>query len=270
MIGNIHLTQSLKGIWVKLLLLCLGLFAFEMLFSILGTSAQIYQGILKDMKDIPPIVEKMMGKGFVEAIVKYGIIAIGYMHPIMMVLFIIFIFIAVSQVVTSEVASGSIGFTLSKPVSRIRIYINLAVLIYVGLGFQALFTYLSSAVGVTLLHSERLSTEPFAALAWNLFLLMVFIAGYIAIFAAISESGKILFTYGGITLIVFYILNTATPLWQPLKYLSPINPFYYYNPMAILVGGRVSLGTSLSLIAVSLAMFAVGGWIFSRRDIAAG
>lgn len=270
MIGNIHLLQSLKGVWVKLLLLCLGLFAFEMLFSILGTSTQIYQGILKDMNDIPPIVEKMMGKGFVEAIVKYGIIAIAHMHPIMMLLFILFIFIAVSQVVTSEVAGGAIGFTLSRPVSRIRIYINLTIVIYVGLGSQALLTYLSSAAGITLLHSERLSTGPFAALAWNLFLLMVFIAGYVAIFAAISDSGKMLFTYGGITLMVFYILNTATPLWQPLKYLSPINPFSYYNPMAIFVGGRVSVGTSISLIAVSLAMFAVGGWIFSRRDIAAG
>lgn len=270
MTGLIHLKQTFKGIWVKLLLLCLGLFVFESLFTILGTSAQIQREILKDMNDIPPMVEKMMGEGFIEAIVRYGIIAIGYMHPFMLILFILTIFIAVSQVITSEIGSGAIGFTLSKPISRKRIYVNLAVVIYVGLAFQAFFCYSASALGIVLFHSERLSTGPFAALSWNLFLLMVLIAGYISIFAAVSDTGKALYTFGGVTLLVFYLLNAAAPLWQPLKYLLPINPFHYFNPMAILVGGRVSAGTSVSLIAASLAMFAVGGWIFSRRDIACG
>ncbi|MCP5103270.1 MAG: ABC transporter permease subunit [bacterium] len=270
MIGNIHLGQSLKGIWVKLLLLCVALFVFQMLFSILGTSEQIYQGIMRDMDDIPPIVEKMFGKDFVAGIVKYGIIAFGYLHPFTMVVFILIVFIAASQMVTSEITGGSIGFILSKPVSRKRIYVNLAIVIYISLALQALFVYASSALGVTLFHGERLSTEPFAALVWNLFLLMVFIAGYIAIFAAVSDTGKALFTWGGVTLLVFYILNTAAPLWQPLKYLAPINPFSYYNPMPILMGSRVGLVQSLTIIGVSLIMFAVGGWIFSRRDIAGG
>jgi ABC-2 type transport system permease protein len=270
MTGMIHLKQTLKGLWVKLLLLCLGLFIFESLFAVLGTSTQIHQGILKDMKDIPPMVEKMMGEKFVEAIIRYGIIAIGYMHPFMLVLFILTIFITVSQVITAEIGSGAIGFTLSKPVSRKRIYVNLAIVIYIGLALQALFAYSASALGIVLFHSDRLSTGPFAALAWNLFLLMVFIGGYISIFAAFSDTGKTLFTFGGVTLLVFYILNAAAPLWQPLNYLLPINPFHYYNPMAIFVGSKVSTGTSISIIIVSLAMFAVGGWVFSRRDIACG
>ena len=270
MIGMIHLKQILKSLWVKLLLLCLGLFVFESLFTILGTSAQIYQGMLKDMKDVPPMVEKMMGEGFIEAILRYGIIAIGYMHPFMMVLFILTIFITVSHVITSEISSGAIGFTLSKPVSRKRIYVNLGIVIYIGLAFQALFAYSASALGVVLFHSERLSTAPFATLTWNLFLIMIFIAGYISIFAAFSDSGKVLFTLGGVTLLVFYLLNAAAPLWKPLNYLLPINPFHYYNPMAIFVGSKVSTGTSILIIFVSLAMFTAGGWIFSRRDIACG
>lgn len=270
MIGNIHLWQSFKGIWVKLLLLCLALFAFEMLFSILGTSEHIYEEIMKDMEDIPPVVEKMFGKEFIAGIIKYGIIAFGFIHPFMMVLFILVIFIAASQMVTSEITGGSIGFILSKPVSRKRIYVNLAIVIYTGLALQGFFVYASSALGIALFHSERLSAEPFAALAWNLFLLMIFIAGYIAVFAAVSDTGKALFTWGGVTLFVFYILNTAEPLWQPLKYLAPVNPFSYYKPMTILMGGRIGLGQSLTLIGVSLVMFAVGGWIFSRRDIAGG
>jgi ABC-type transport system involved in multi-copper enzyme maturation permease subunit len=269
-IGNIHLVQSLKGLWVKLLLIGGALFTFEMLFAIVGTSAQVYQGMLHDMEDIPPMVEKMMGTGFVEAVIKYGVIALGYVHPFMLILFIVFIFIAVSQVVTSEVSSGTIGFTLSKPVSRVRLYINLMIVIYVGLAVLSLFTFLSSALGIVFFYSEKLAFGPFSSLAWNLFLLMVFIAGYIVIFAAISDTGKKLFTIGGITLFAFYILDMATPLWNPLKYLSPVNPFSYYDPMPMLMGSRISSEKSMLIIVVSVVMFGFGAWLFSRRDLASG
>lgn len=270
MTGNIHLQQSLKGIWLKLLLLFIGLFAFEMLFPILGASAQVQQNMLKEMKDIPPMVEKMYGAGFIDALLKYGVIAFGYIHPFVLVLFILYIFIAVSQIVTSEISSGGIGYTLSRPVSRKRIYIDLAIIIYTGLGILALACYSASALGIRLFHGNKLSTDPFAALSWNLFLVMVLIAGYIVIFAAVVETGKALFTWGGIVLLVFYIISLAAPLWKPLEFITPIDPFSYYKPMAILIGSRNGVVESVLFIAVSLVMFAVGGWLFSRRDILTG
>lgn len=270
MIGNIHLQQSLKGIWLKLLLLFIGLFAFEMLFPILGASTNVQQNMLREMKDVPPMVEKMYGAGFMDAIFKYGIIAFGYIHPFVLVLFILYIFITVSQIITSEISGGVIGYTLSKPVSRKRIYINLAIIVYSGLGILALACYSASALGIRLFHGGKLSAEPFAALSWNLFLVMVLIAGYIVIFASVVETGKALFTWGGIVLLVFYIISLAAPLWKPLEFITPIDPFSYYKPMAILIGGRNGFLESVLFIAVSFVMFAIGGWLFSRRDILTG
>jgi ABC-type transport system involved in multi-copper enzyme maturation permease subunit len=270
MTGNIHLLQSLKGIWLKLLLLFCGLFIFEMLFPILGASAQVQQNMLKEMNDIPPMVEKMFGAGFIDALLKYGIIALGYIHPLALVLFILYIFIAVSQIITSEIGSGVIGYTLSKPVSRKRIYFNLAVIIYTGLGLLALACYSASALGIRIFHGAKLSTAPFAALSWNLFLVMSLIAGYIVVFAAAAETGKALFTWGGIALLTFYIISLAAPLWKPLEFITPIDPFSYYKPMAILIGSRTGMVESVLLITASVVMFAVGGWLFSRRDILTG
>lgn len=270
MTGNIHLKQSLKGIWLKFLLLFAALFIFEILFSLLGASAQVQQNILKKMTDIPPVVEKIFGKGFMDALLKYGIIALGYIHPLVLGIFIFFIFAVVSQVVTSEIASGTIGYILSKPVSRKRIYFNLAFVIYPGLGLLSMSTYSSSALGIFIFHKGKLSTDPFAALSWNLFLVMIFIAGYIFIFAALSETGKALFTWGGVVLLAFYFISLAAPLWKPLEIFSPINPFSYYNPMDILMGGRIGFSKSVSLIVVSGIMFMAGAWLFNRRDILTG
>jgi hypothetical protein len=40
--------------------------------------------------------------------------------------------------------------------------------------------------------------------------------------------------------------------------------------MKVLMGGRIGFSTSISIIVVSLAMFAFAGWLFSRRDISSG
>jgi ABC-type transport system involved in multi-copper enzyme maturation permease subunit len=269
-IGNIHLKQSIKGIWKKTLLLCAALFVFLLLFALLGTSVKIQDNIIKDLDEVPQVVQKMFGEGFLEAMLKYGVIAIGYIHPFLLALFIVFIFIASSLMITSEVASGTIGFTLSKSVSRKRIFLNLVLVIIAGLGLLALSTYLSSLAGIVFFHGAKLSAAPFVSLSWNLFLVMLFVAGYIVIFAAVSDSGKALFTWGGVVLLVLYLLSLAAPLWKPLTYLNPINPFAYFEAMKVLMGGRIGFSTSISIIVVSLAMFVFAGWLFSRRDIATG
>jgi ABC-2 type transport system permease protein len=268
--GNIHLKQAVKGLWLKTLLLGVALFTFEMLFTLLGALPKIKASMLEEMKDVPPLVEKMLGKGFIEAMLQYGIIAVGYIHPFMLVIFILFVFIAVSQVVTSEINAGTIGFTLSRPVSRKRIFFNLAILVYTGLAFLAFSTFLSSFLGITLFHSGNLSVHPFASLAWNLYLVMIVITGYIVLFASISDTGKKLFTLGGIVLLVFYILSMAAPLWKPLLVFNPVNPFAYYKPMELLVGGRIGFSKSVVLLVMSVLMFAAATWNFSRRDIASG
>ncbi|MCP4149174.1 MAG: hypothetical protein GY757_15615 [bacterium] len=269
MTGLIHLGQAFKGIWKKLLLLSLALFVFESIFSVLGTSARIKADMARNIGDIPPMAKKMFGEGFAEALLKYGIIALGYIHPFLLVVCVLYIFLAISQILTTEISSGTIGFTLSKPVSRLRIFLNMAIVIYSGLGLIALSAYSASALGISFLHPQ-LSPEPFAALAWNLYLLLVFVAGYLAIFAAISDSSKKLFTYGGVILLLFYILNLASAIWKPLDYLSPINPFSYYNPIAMLMGSRAGVAKSILIFAASGAMFTAAAFIFRRLDISSG
>jgi len=270
MIGNIHLKQSFKGLRFKLLMLCLAIFLFQMLFVVLGTSVDIQNSMLKDLDNVPKFTQKMMGEGFMESLMKYGTLTIGYIHPFTMLVFILFIFMTASHMVTTEISSGTIGFTLSKPLSRKRLYMNMAIIIYGGLLCLSLSAYLATFIGVSLFMTKKLSTAPFVSVCANLFLLMIFVTGYIAIFSAISDTGKKLFTYGGVSLFLFYLLSFAAPLWHPLDYIVPISPFNYYKPMAILMGMRISFSTAVSILVVSVAMFVVAGFIFNRRDIAAG
>ncbi|MCP4213332.1 MAG: hypothetical protein GY765_01690 [bacterium] len=270
MTGMIHLTQSLKGLWKRTAVLALVMFIFHFIFSLVATSATVRQNIVKDMEDVPEVVNKMFGAGFADVLLKYGVIALGYLHPFMMVVLVLYIFIVMSRLLTSEISSGTIGFTLSKSVSRVRLFFNMAVVVYIGLGILCLSAYLSSYSGIRLLHGERLSAAPFVSMAWTLFVLALFLTGYVAIFAAFSDSGRKLYTYAGGLLFFLYLLNLATPLWGPLKIFAPINPFFYYQPISILTGNHMGVGKSVILIAVSISLFSVAACIFRRRDISAG
>jgi len=268
--GTIHLIQSLKGLWKRLLLLAVIIFLFVMMFTLLGASTHIQTEMLEDLQDVPPVVQKIMGQGFMEAMLKYGIISVGYIHPFMFILFITFIFSVYWQVINSELASGTIGFTLSRAISRKRLHFNAAILTYTGLAFLALTAFFAVWLGITLFHQGKMETAPFLSLSFNIYLLMIFIAGYISLFSAFAETGKSFFTYGGLFLFLLYLLDMAANLWEPLGLLSPLNPFNYYNPMRILTGFRPALGESLGILAVSAIMFTISAFLFNRRDLPSG
>lgn len=268
--GNTHLLQNIKGIWKKTLLMSGALFGFELLFVFLSSSATIQKSILRDMDDIPPVVNKMMGEGFMDAMLKYGLIAIGYIHPFMMVILVIFVFMAVSQVMTSQINSGTIGFTLSKPVSRKRMVTNLALISFGGMAVMTFSAFLATSFGIQVFLKGGQPATPFISVAWNLFTVMMFVGGYVVLFAVYTDSGKTLFTRGGVVILLLYIFSLGAGLWEPFNWFSPINPFSYYKPMNILMGNRVDLNTSLMLLAVSAAMFGTAAFLFSKRDISSG
>ncbi|MCK4764113.1 MAG: ABC transporter permease subunit [Candidatus Aminicenantes bacterium] len=268
--GAVHLKQSLKDIWKKMLLMGAALYLFEMLFALLATSAKIQTEMLRDVKEAPAALQKLVGEGFMDAILKYGLITFGYIHPLMFTLFILFIFTAFRQVLAAEIVSGTIGFTLSRPISRKRIYLNLAIIVYAGLAFLALVVFLSTASGIALFHGGKLSPGHFVSLSWNLYLLMVFCAGYIALFSYFTDSGKNFYTYSTVFLFLCYILDMAANLWSPLKFLAPINPFSYYQPMKILTGSRVDFTQSVIILLISGIMFFISALLFNRRDLPNG
>lgn len=265
-----HLKQAIRGLFKKLILVGVAIFLFEILFAGLASSSHINVGMLKKMEDTPPAMMKMMGEGFMEAILKYGVITFGYIHPFLYLLFIVYIFFCFLQLLSGEIFSGSIGYTLSRPIARRTIFINLAIVVYGGLALLMLFPYLSTAIGLWLFYPGHLSIAPFISISWNLYLLAAFIAGYIALFASFADSGKKLFLYSGITLFVFYVADFARRLWPPLEIFSPVNPFSYYDPIRILTGQRVGFSQSLLVLCISGAMFLAAALIFQKKDLPNG
>jgi len=268
--GNIHLKHSLKALWKKILLMGAVLFIFEFLFALTAKSARIKADMVRDLDNMPPMVEKMFGQGFAEVVLKYGIVTFGYLHPFIFIPFIVVMFMSISQMLTSDVGSGAIGFLLSRQLSRRRIFANMGIVIWSGTAILAASVFLASYLGIVFFLDTPIAVASFVNLSWNLFLIMLLISGYTVVFAAISDSGKKLFTYAGVAILFFYLAALAAPLWRPLEVLNPINPFYYYQPIPLLMGQRIAFGTAMTLMVASGALYGIAAQLFSRRDISSG
>jgi ABC-2 type transport system permease protein len=270
MSGRIHLSHSAGALWKKTALIVLAIVLFQLFFVILASSTELKAEIMKDIGEVPEVVQKIFGKGFIDAMIKYGVLAIGYVHPFIYFLYILFIFLAVSQTVMSGISSGTIGFLLSRPVSRTRIFLNMTIIIFTGLALLVLSSYLATSLGVMVFSGGGMSTGPFLPIAANLFLLMFFIGGYIAVIAAVSHSSRSMYTRSGILIFAFYLINLVTPLWKPLKYIAVINPFNYFNPLEILSGRKLSLIAGFAVFFLSVALYTAASRMFNRRDIFSG
>jgi len=267
--GRVHLFYICRKLTKAIILLCLAVFIFEGLFPLLSASAKLKMEMMGDMQNPQPEMLKMMGRDFYDVMMDYGFIVFGYIHPFLLVLLVIYIFYAVSQVLTSEIATGSIGFILSRPVSRMRIYFNLAIVIYSGLAVMSLAALGGTYFGMWIFNVGG-KVPPFLSIVINLYVLMLFIAGYIALFASIADTGKSLFIPSGIILFVFYTIDLISGLWEPFEYISPINPFSYYKPIELLVGQRLDLAAGLAIPVLTALMFWLGARIFSRRNLPSG
>lgn len=267
--GRVHLFYICRKLMKAFVLLCLAAFLFEMLFPLMSGIAKVKMQMMGDMQRQQPEIMRMMGRDFYDAMMDYGFIVFGYIHPFLLVFLILYIFSAVSQVLTSEISSGSIGFILSRPLSRKRIYINLGIVVYMGLALMSLAALGGTYFGMWLFNVGG-KIPPFFSIVINLYVLMLFIAGYIALFAAKSDTSKSLFIPSGIILFVFYAVDLISGIWEPLEYISPINPFSYYKPIELLIGQRLDVIAGIAIPAVSILMFWLGARIFSRRDLPSG
>jgi ABC-2 type transport system permease protein len=198
-----------------------------------------------------------------------GAIAIGFIHPIALILSSVFAVGFATAAIAGERQRGTLEVLLARPIPRRVVYFTLLIcaLIFVAI---VMFAFLAGAfVSATVngvigeIPADRL------ALVWlNGVLLFGAIA---AIGLATSVSFDRLSPALGITLavvLVSYFLQILGSLWPDAKGLQPYSLFHYLDPKAVLTAGANYFNFGL-LAAVALLAIVAALVIFPRRDLAA-
>jgi ABC-2 type transport system permease protein len=198
-----------------------------------------------------------------------GSIALGFIHPIMIILVSIFAVGFATSSIAGERQRGTLEVLLARPVSRRSVYATLAASVAGFIAITVAAFILGGAIGAAVAGvSDELAVERLPLLWLNGVLMF---GSFAAIGLAASVSSDRLAPALGVTvgiLVVMYFLDVLGSLWPDAKGLQPYSLFHYLQAKAILVGEADAFNFGL-LAAVVAAGVAYALVVFPRRDLAA-
>jgi ABC-2 type transport system permease protein len=250
----------------KLLVVCVAIAAWNAFLPVIYQSFGIQMKALVDSGVIP---KQLTNFGGGDVFSLGGAIALGYVHPISIILLSIFAIGFTTSAVAGERQRGTLEVLLARPLSRRQVYATLlvAVLLFIGLVLVAasIGTLLGSAIVGVL---DELPVERLPMLWLNGILLWGALA---AIGLAASVSFDRLTPALGITMaivVVSYFLDILGSLWPDAQGLQKYSLFHYLTARDILGGTVDPIGLAV-LAAVAAIAIAIALVVFPRRDLAA-
>ena len=198
-----------------------------------------------------------------------GSIALGFIHPIAIILTSVFSVGFSASAIAGERQRGTLEVALARPISRRALYLTL---LTASFGFVA--------VTVAALLAGSVTGSTFAGVIgelafWNVPLLwlngVLLFGSFAAVGLAASVSFDRLAPALGLTLgfvVLMYFLDVLGSLWPAAEMLQPYSLFHYLKPKAILLGAAAPFDEAV-LAAVIVVAMAWALQVFPRRDLAA-
>ncbi|MBA2382249.1 MAG: ABC transporter permease subunit, partial [Chloroflexi bacterium] len=232
----------------------------------------IYKSLGSQMKalvDSGVIPKQLTNFGGGDVFSLSGSIAVGFIHPIAIILVSIFAVGFATSAVAGERQRGTLEVILARPISRRSVYLTFlaAALVFIAIVQAAAIAGTILGTGIAGVASE-LQVERLPLLWFNGVLFWGTIG---AIGLAASVSFDRLGPAFGITLalvVVSYFLEILGSLWPDAKGLQPYSLFHYLTPRDVLNGVASASGFALLAVVAAMAI----GWAlfeFPRRDLAA-
>lgn len=251
---------------IKLAVVCLGLIVWGFITPVVYAQFGAQFRVLMENGLIP---EQFAQFGGGDIFSLPGAFALGFIHPISLILNSVFAVGFSTAAVAGERQRGTLEVTLSRPISRRTLYGTLFMASLTFLAATTLALIAGSVAGATFEGvRNELPLRPLPLLWLNGVLLFGVIA---SIGLAASVSFDRFAPALGLTLglvVVSYFLEVLGSLWPDARPLQPCSLFHYLQPKAILTGRGAS--SDLMVLALVLA-FAVtyALVVFPQRDLPA-
>lgn len=215
----------------------------------------------------PGFFKTMLGGDSLKVGNVTGLLAIGYNHPSVLTLFMLYAVGVPTSLLAGEVQKGHMELILSRPVTKTQVYICAGLITVIGMFGLDLLTFLGMVTAVHIYEfGQSVSLYPFVMMIVVGGLLSALVGG-IALFAAACFR---FFPAIGLTvayLILNYFAAIIADMWPRMKWLEPWTIFNYVDESKILGQQIWPVGDMCILIAVFVITVLAGAVIWSRRDL---
>lgn len=242
------------------------IFATQVAVCAIVHDNQQVQSLLKFLEVLPAVVKIALGGDILQAGNAPGLVAIGYQHPFVLFLCLLYAVGAPTILLTFEVQRGHMELVLSRSVTRTQVYVCASVLTLAGMFALVQVMFLGTVAGTSLFQfREPVPLDLFFRIAMNGGL-QAGAAGAVALAVAGVMAGRSLSVGTTLALLVInYFMWIVGQWWPPTEFLLPATLFYYADGAALLRGWPVWDLTMLGGITAIATV--IGGVVWRRRDL---
>jgi ABC-2 type transport system permease protein len=231
------------------------------------------------------------------------VLSVGYVHPLMQILFCIWAIGRAASAVAGEIDRGTMELLLAQPIPRRSVILAHLCVDAVVIPLLCLSMWAGTLLGVRLVgpftpdtaalkafpfpvavDESLLQVDPsaFAPALWNVGGLLFAISG---VTMALSAAGRFRNRVIGLATLVFLLQFLANVVGQMLEgsaWLRPFTVFFYYQPQQIMLanvwvvspaaawgGGPAAVNVLAVLFGVGALGYALALLVFTRRDLPA-
>ena len=217
--------------------------------------------------DMLPFIKTLFGGESLQVGNISGLIAIGYNHPLVLTLYMLFAVGVPTGLLAGEVQKGTMELILSRQVTKIHVYICAGFITITGMFALVLVMFGGTIVATNLYDfGQAIPLYSFFKAAINGGLLASAVGG-IALLAAACFQRNTAVWLTVAYLVANYFVSVIAEWWSRMTWLKPTTIFYYVNGQKIFSGGGWPLGDMSVLVLILAVSTILGGIIWSRRDL---
>lgn len=215
---------------------------------------------------MPSIVKATLGGEMVRLGNTAGLLAIGYNHPFVMFLFMLFAVGTPTGLLAGEVQRGTMELILSRPTTKTQVYLCAGILTLVGMFALALVMFLGTVAAIHIFtFPDRIPLAMFFRIAINAGLLASTFGAFALLCAATFGRLYTAVAVAVAFLVANYFLAITSNWWPRAAFLKRATLFYLIDSSNLWQGWPIRNMALLALILVGVA--ALGAVIWHRRDL---
>ncbi|NLH17733.1 MAG: ABC transporter permease subunit [Phycisphaerae bacterium] len=224
--------------------------------------------MLKFLDMMPSIIKSALGGETLQVGNLPALIAIGYQHPLTLLLFMLYAVGIPTGLLAGEVQRGTMELILSRPVTKLQVYLCAALLTVTGMVALVAVMFFGTFVSTRIYNfGEPIPLLEFFRLAVNGGMLSATV-GAISLLSAATFSRR--GTAVGVAvayLVANYFVNIIAEWWPQMKSIKTVTIFYYINPHKVF--GLHVWPASEMIVLGSLLLTAtfLGAIVWNRRDL---
>lgn len=264
-----YLGKMFSDNWLLILVAALIAAGMQFLILVLVVEVNLLGLAEAFVSRIPAPMQNFFGQEFLGQFTLSGAVALGYSHPLVLVMLSLVAIQLPARQIAGEIEKGTMELIFALPLTRMRII--LSAIFFSGLAlFLAAIAGLAGTICGYLVYYPQLQQIDLlntGRIVINLWFLMLSVNAATYLISSFKKEGNRSAMIAGVMVLIFYFVHYFTRMWPAIHFLEPFTLFAYYRPQQLMAGSGIFLRNSGILLCLAVIFYGWAAYQINRRDI---